>query len=147
MKKAVATLITLVLLIPAIGWSKGEALKENFNNIGEIDLSKIIENGHLLSTVVDVTMVDGKEFMIAVAVDKKNIIATFTFASGKTVILSPVGIEVIEGEGYQDYYDIDNMVSFEPHQSNACLMYIIAYLILPYPLDLLALYYAFVTCF
>lgn len=147
MKKAVASIVALVLLLPAVSWSKGGAFKESISKIADINVSAIEQNGHLLSTVLDIKMIDGKEFLIAVDVDKKNMIATFTFASGNAVMLSPHGIEIIEGEGYQDYDDVDNTIRMEPHLSNACLINVIAYWILPYPLNLIALYYAFLTCF
>jgi hypothetical protein len=147
MKKAMAMLVTLVLFVPPFCWAYGEALKENIGRIADIDLAEIRENGHLSSTTVDLKMIDGKEFQIAVDVDKNSSIATFTFASGKTAILSPEGIEVIEGEGYQDFDDIDNTENIAPDGfSRACLLNVIGYWILPYPLDEICLYLVFLYC-
>jgi hypothetical protein len=147
MKKTVAVLITLVLFLPASCWAKGEALKEKFE-IADINQSQIIENGNLLSTTVDLTMLDGNEFIIPVTIDKKNITLTFMFASGKTVMVSPSGIEVTEGSGYQDYDDMDNTINFfRTYDTTTCLLNIVGYLITPFPIDLIFLYYIFVTCF
>ncbi len=147
MKKTAAVLITLVLFIPVSCWARGEAIKEKFK-IADIDHSEIIENGDLLSTTVDLTMLDGNEFIIPVTIHKKNIIAKFMFASGKTVIASPLGTEVIESEGYQDYDDIDNTIDFfTTYDTTTCLLNVIGFLVTPFPIDLIFLYFIVTTCF
>lgn len=147
MKKALGILIALSLFLPAGVWAKGETLKEKFN-IGNVEHSAIIENGSVLSTTATLTMRDGNEFVIPVTIDKKTYTATFAFASGKTVTLSPLGMKVTKGDGYQDYDDIANTVDFiETYDTTTCILNIICFLIIPYPLDLIFVYFIYLTCF
>ena len=147
MKKAVVILITLFLIIPSSVLAKAEALKGKIN-VTNVQRSEIVKQGTVFSTTAHVTMLDGNEYIIPVTFDIKNLTATFSFASGKTAVLNLAGMEVIEGEGYQEYDDVANSTSFfETYLSNNCLLNILAYLIFPYPIDLIFLYFIIVTCF
>ena len=147
MKKAVVILITLFLIIPSSVLAKAEALKGKIN-ISNVRRSEIVKQGTVFSTTAHVTMLDGNEYIIPVTFDRKNLTATFSFASGKTAVLTLAGMVVIEGEGYQEYDDVANSTSFfETYLSNNCLLNILAYLIFPYPIDLIFLYFIIVTCF
>ena len=146
MKKAVVILITL-FLIPSSVLAKAEALKGKIN-VANVQRSEIVKHGAVFSTTAHVTMLDGNEYIIPVTFDRKNLTATFSFASGKTAVLTLAGMVVIEGEGYQEYDDVANSTSFfETYLSNNCLLNILAYLIFPYPIDLIFLYFIIVTCF
>jgi hypothetical protein len=146
MKKALVILITL-FLIPSSVLAKAEALKGKIN-VANVQRSEIVKQGTLFSTTAHVTMLDGNEYIIPVAFDIKNLTATFSFASGRTAVLTLAGTVVIEGEGYQEYDDVANSTSFfETYLSNNCLLNILAYLIFPYPIDLIFLYFIIVTCF
>jgi hypothetical protein len=141
MKKSIALLVALLLITPAGVRAQGDQLKRKFN-IVHIGQSEIAKNGNLFSTTAYLTMRDGKEFIITGAVDKKNLTASFSFASGKTVLLTLAGIEIKGGEGYQKYDDIENSTNFiETYVSETCLLNIIGYLIFPYPVNLIFLYY------
>ena len=146
MKKAVVILITL-FLIPSSVLANAEALKGKIN-VANVQRSEIVKQGTVFSTTAHVTMLDGNEYIIPVTFDRKNLTATFSFASGKTAVLTLAGMVVIEGEGYQEYDDVANSTSFfETYLSNNCLLNILAYLIFPYPIDLIFLYFIIVTCF
>jgi hypothetical protein len=146
MKKALVILITL-FLIPSSVLAKAEALKGKIN-VANVQRSEIVKQGTVFSTTAHVTMLDGNEYIIPVTFDRKNLTATFSFASGKTAVLTLAGMVVIEGEGYQEYDDVANSTSFfETYLSNNCLLNILAYLIFPYPIDLIFLYFIIVTCF
>ena len=147
MKRSFPVLVALLLIIPASIQAQGWQIKREFTP-AHISRSEIAKKGNLFSTVADLTMRDGKEFIIPVTVDKKTLKATFFFASGKTVVLTPEGVETIEGEGYQEYDDIENSVNFlETYIGETCLLNIIAYLVFPYPIDLVFLYFIAITCF
>jgi hypothetical protein len=146
MKKALVILITL-FLIPSSVLAKAEALKGKIN-VANVQRSEIVKQGTVFSTTAHVTMLDGNEYIIPVTFDRKNLTVTFSFASGKTAVLTLAGMVVIEGEGYQEYDDVANSTSFfETYLSNNCLLNILAYLIFPYPIDLIFLYFIIVTCF
>jgi hypothetical protein len=146
MKKALVILITLFLIQSSV-LAKAEALKGKIN-VANVQRSEIVKQGTVFSTTAHVTMLDGNEYIIPVTFDRKNLTATFSFASGKTAVLTLAGMVVIEGEGYQEYDDVANSTSFfETYLSNNCLLNILAYLIFPYPIDLIFLYFIIVTCF
>jgi hypothetical protein len=146
MKKAVALLFVLTILVPVSVWANGEGLKEKFN-ISNVEHSAFIADGSTWSTIAHVTTIDGKEFIIPVSFNKKSLSATFCFASGKTAILSSSGVDIVQGEGYQEFDDVDNSTDiFETYVSDTCILNIIAWIIFPGTIGLIFLIFAVLTC-
>ena len=149
MRKTAIVLISFFMFcVPAITWARGEALLEKY----EIESLAVVDSDagdSVINKDIHLKMLDGNEFLIQVSINVKKLEATFLFASGTTVVLSPVGKSaVFQTEGYQEYDDVDNSVKFmETYSTNECLINIIAWLIVPSPLDLIFLYFIVVTCF
>ena len=146
-------IITCVFIIPtnlrAQTGSK-EKLLEKFN-IASIEKQDVEETDGSISAILNITMLDGKEFSIPVLIDKRELKITFEFASGKTVILSASRINETWSQGYQEYDDVENTVLFtdavSPFGTTECILSIVGYLITPFPLDLIFVYLIYISCF
>ena len=116
MKKIVLFVIAAsFILIPAIVKAECRLCKEKFGiqsveRFDDVNFSTA-KKDTVLSTTVHLTMLDGNEFFIPVKVGK-NFTATLEFASGKTAIVTPWGVSVVEGTGYQQFDNVQNNVDF-----------------------------------
>ena len=125
MKKLFVLTVAVFMFIPAKVGAEC-VLCQDETGIRQVEPSEIVENGDFLSTSAHITMADGKEFIIPVTLDKSTLTATLELASGKTVIVKPWDIEVIQEEGYQEYDDIENSTDFiQAYSSYECYLFII----------------------
>jgi hypothetical protein len=158
MKKSVQlAFIALCILAPAIVKAETGCLfcKERFGikSVESLDAAQkengvsAAKNDILFLDTLQLKMLDDTEFIIPLKVSG-NLTATLEFASGTTAVVTPWGVSIIAGAGYQQHDDVQNTINFmETYASNNCILYVILCIALFYfYLALVFCYLALVTC-
>lgn len=147
MKRLVVPLVIICILLPSAAGAGCDACRDGFP-IRTIEYLNMQAGEGELTLTICLAMSDGKEFIIPVTF-YDDMRATLSFASGTTVEARPGSVEVIAGDGYQRYDDIDNTTDFfVAYDSTECLIAAVLCLTTGFTgIGLLFCYWAYVACF
>lgn len=147
MKKPVLFLCAL-LLFPAVTSAQSPQLLERFGIAG-VHCLECSREGAVLFKTLQISMSDGTEFVVPTVIDTVNRTVVAACASGDMVVYGPNGSAALlrAPAGERGFDDIDNSVRLvESYSTEACLLNVLGWLVMPYPLDLVFLYFAVLTC-
>ncbi len=146
MRKTAVLVISLLVMFPVCAGAECR-LCDSMNAVGvdKVDRLDVSENDDYVSGDINVQMLDGNEFIVNITFSKKDLSASLVFASGTTVVVTPSQLEILDGEGSQEFDDVTNSIDFfETYASTECIVMILLCLFFPLPLSLIACYLAIV---